>query len=206
MIAAGADRAHPLRSTAPRGASGKYAEARGGTLLLNEIGSLPQPAQARLLGLLDDPRGTQPDPRRRVDGSSPRRTAAWSTASPPARFREDLFHRLNVLPIWMPPLRERRSDIPELANRMLTRLAAESRRGAVAISDTGHAAPRGARLAGKPSAAGERALSRGCAEQGQRAHAAGFSAASRQSVRRAPVDVVTPIRPTRWCCGAATGR
>lgn len=113
------------------GTAGQYAEAQGGTLLLNQIGSLPRSAQARLLRLIDesDAGGAQ-HPGTRLIATTNRRLVDLVAEG---GFSEDLFHRLNVLPIWMPPLRERRSDIPELANRMLARLTAENGRG-------GHAA------------------------------------------------------------------
>jgi DNA-binding NtrC family response regulator len=119
---------------------GKYAEAHSGTLFLNQIGALPNAAQVKLLGLMGDCEAASPgnDCRRRQDvrliATTNRRLVDLVSQG---SFREDLFHRLNVLPIWLPPLRERRSDIPELARRMLTRLAAEEGRpGVLEISDT----------------------------------------------------------------------
>ena len=50
-------------------------------------------------------------------------TRIWPSASPPARFRQDLFYRLNVIELRMPPLREMREDIPAIANSVLGRIA-----------------------------------------------------------------------------------
>jgi DNA-binding NtrC family response regulator len=115
------------------GAGGMIAEARGGTLFLDEIGALPAAAQERLVGLL---RSREPH---RPRGGTPRRNDVRLIAATTrrlvelvseGRFREDLFQLLNVLPIWIPPLRERRSDIAELLRSMMDRLAAEQGRSA----------------------------------------------------------------------------
>lgn len=100
-----------------------YFEAAGtGTLLLDEIGDLDLDLQAKILRVLEDGRF------RRVGGSSSlvnRARVIASTHQPleslmeEGRFREDLYYRLNVLPIHIPPLRERRGDIPEMARQFL---------------------------------------------------------------------------------------
>jgi two-component system nitrogen regulation response regulator GlnG len=102
---------------------GRFEEAGGGTLFLDEIGDMPFELQTRLLRVLSD--GTF----YRVGGAQPvsvdvRIVAA--THQPleervrEGKFREDLFHRLNVIRLRLPPLRERREDIPELARHFLT--------------------------------------------------------------------------------------
>jgi Nif-specific regulatory protein len=105
-------------STAQRPVQGKVSAAEGGTLLLDEIGELPLPAQAKLLQLLQSklyyPLGAS-DPAR----ADVRLIAATNTdleeAVKERRFREDLFYRLQVLPIRLPSLAERREDVVELA-------------------------------------------------------------------------------------------
>jgi len=128
----------PSEKNPPQRSRGKYADAHGGTLFLNQIGSLPNAAQVKLLCLMNDCKAVSPGNDRRYDvrliATTNRRLVDLVSEG---SFREDLFHRLNVLPIWLPPLRERRSDIPELARRMLTRLTAEeSRPSILGISDT----------------------------------------------------------------------
>jgi DNA-binding NtrC family response regulator len=117
----------------PNGAGSMVPEAHGGTLFLDEIGALPAAAQERLVGIL---RGREQDRRMggrlrpndvRVIAATERRLVDLVSEG---RFREDLFQLLNVLTIWIPPLRERRSDVPELLRSMVNRLAAEQGRTA----------------------------------------------------------------------------
>jgi transcriptional regulator with GAF, ATPase, and Fis domain len=106
---------------------GWFERANGGTLLLDEIGELPLAAQVRLLRILQD--GWL----ERVGGSEPshvdvriiaatHRDLAAMVAE--GRFREDLWYRIAVFPILLPPLRERREDIPELARHFASQAAA----------------------------------------------------------------------------------
>lgn len=101
---------------------GKFEQADGGTLFLDEIGDMSPSAQAKVLRVLEE--GTF----ERVGGSSRiavdvRVIAATNKNLPveitEGRFREDLFHRLNVIPIRVPPLRDRREDIPALVHFFL---------------------------------------------------------------------------------------
>ncbi|MBU2033839.1 MAG: sigma-54 dependent transcriptional regulator [Alphaproteobacteria bacterium] len=103
-------------------AIGKFEQANGGTLFLDEIGDMPAQAQTRLLRALQSGRI------RRVGGRHDiavdvRIIAATNRALAPmiadGSFREDLYYRLNVVPIPMPPLRERREDIGALARHFL---------------------------------------------------------------------------------------
>ncbi len=111
---------------ADRRRSGRFEEAEGGTLLLDEISSMPLTLQATLLRVLQERSFT----RLGGGGEIPCdvRVVAATNRDLPAlvaegRFREDLFYRLNVVPIQLPPLRERREDIPLLAAELLLQAA-----------------------------------------------------------------------------------
>ena len=107
---------------------GKFAEASGGTLFLDEIGELPQAAQVKLLRAVQEGEVEPVGARRpiKVDVrliSATNRNLADDVKT--NRFREDLFYRLHVFPIPVPPLRERPEDIPELVRHFLVRFCAE---------------------------------------------------------------------------------
>jgi DNA-binding NtrC family response regulator len=108
---------------------GKFAEAHGGTLFLDEIGELPLEAQAKLLRVLQEgeiePVGaTKPERVNvRVISATNRRMLGLAQTG---EFREDLYYRLNVFPIYAPPLRERPEDIEPLAAHFIARFAAEA--------------------------------------------------------------------------------
>jgi DNA-binding NtrC family response regulator len=108
--------------------AGKFADANGGTLFLDEIGELPLAAQVKLLRALQqgevEPVGGRKPVKVdvRVISATHRDMIAEVKQG---RFREDLFYRLHVFPICVPPLRNRPEDIPELARHFLTRFAAE---------------------------------------------------------------------------------
>jgi two-component system nitrogen regulation response regulator NtrX len=102
---------------------GAFEAAERGTLFLDEIGELPLPAQAKLLRVLEERELT------RLGGSKPVRVEARIVAATNreldaevagGRFREDLFYRLNVHLIRVPPLRDRLSDVPALVDQFLT--------------------------------------------------------------------------------------
>ncbi len=109
------------------GDQGRLAEADGGTLFLDEVGDMPLDAQTRLLRVFDgaDP-GINPKtgrkPNVRVIAATNRDLRALTAQG---LFREDLFFRLNVASIRVPPLRERPDDIPELARAFLLRASRE---------------------------------------------------------------------------------
>ncbi|MFC1510997.1 sigma-54-dependent transcriptional regulator [Candidatus Margulisiibacteriota bacterium] len=107
---------------------GKFEIANGGTLFLDEIGALPLPMQAKLL------RAIQQKEIERIGAGYPtpvnvRIISATNsdlrTAIKHYKFREDLFYRLNVIPVHLPPLRERKEDIPLLANHFLQKYSNE---------------------------------------------------------------------------------
>ena len=110
-----------------RGA-GRFEQAEGGTLFLDEIGDMPMEAQTRLLRVLQQGEYTS------VGGRAAQRTNVRIIAATNrdlhnliqhGLFREDLFYRLNVVPLRMPPLRERTEDIPDLARHVLQKAHAQ---------------------------------------------------------------------------------
>jgi DNA-binding NtrC family response regulator len=107
---------------------GKFAEANSGTLFLDEIGELPMDAQVKLLRALQEGEIDPVGARRPVKVDF-RLVSATNQdlieLVKRGKFREDLFYRLNVFPITIPPLRSRVADIPDLARRFLARFCAE---------------------------------------------------------------------------------
>jgi DNA-binding NtrC family response regulator len=109
---------------------GKFEQAHGGTLFLDEVGDLPLDAQAKLLRVLQDLTVTRLGGRRpikvnvRVIAATNRNLELHVRAG---RFREDLFWRLNVLGINLPPLRERLDDLPLLIDAIMQRLNQQMR-------------------------------------------------------------------------------
>ncbi len=107
---------------------GRFEQASGGTLFLDEIGDMPPEAQTRLLRVLQEGEFTS------VGGRNPIKANVRIIAAThrdlraairQGQFREDLFYRLNVVPIRLPPLRERSEDIPPLARYFLERARAD---------------------------------------------------------------------------------
>jgi two-component system nitrogen regulation response regulator GlnG len=101
---------------------GRFEQAAGGTLFLDEIGDMPPDAQTRLLRVLQDGEFTTVGGRQPIKADL-RIVAATHRdlrqAIRQGQFREDLFYRLNVVPIRLPPLRERKEDIADLARHFL---------------------------------------------------------------------------------------
>jgi two-component system nitrogen regulation response regulator NtrX len=122
---------------------GLLEHAHGGTLFLDEIADMPQTTQAKILRVLTD------QSYHRVGGQRPVKVDVRVLSATSrnlqdeiaaGRFREDLYYRLNVVPVKLPSVRERREDIPELVSHFLARFAAERRIAAPSISEEAMAA------------------------------------------------------------------
>jgi two-component system nitrogen regulation response regulator NtrX len=118
--------------------AGKFEQANGGTLFLDEIGDMSLAAQAKVLRVLQDGVVT------RIGGAKPVQVDVRVLAATnknvedeiaAGRFREDLFYRLNVVPIHVPPLRERREDIPSLITHFVAQLTGPGGLAARALAD-----------------------------------------------------------------------
>ena len=116
---------------------GRFEEANGGTIFLDEIGELPLPLQAKLLRVIND--GTF----RRIGSARDLQTDARVLAATnrdlevqiaEGRFREDLFYRLNVMEIHLPPLRERPEDILPLATYFIGQFSRQKSRFSASVS------------------------------------------------------------------------
>ncbi|HWZ39877.1 MAG TPA: sigma-54 dependent transcriptional regulator [Bradyrhizobium sp.] len=117
--------------------TGKFVEAHGGTLFLDEVSELPLAAQVKLL------RALQEGAVEAVGGKKPVKVDVRIISATNRKlldrvkgghFREDLFYRLHVLPLTIPPLRTRREDIPHLLRHFLARFGAEENRAITGIS------------------------------------------------------------------------
>src|ERR1700693_5147736 len=117
--------------------TGKFVEANGGTLFLDEVSELPLAAQVKLL------RALQEGAVEAVGGRKPVKVDVRIVSATNRKlldrvkgghFREDLFYRLHVLPLTIPPLRARREDIPHLLRHFLARFGAEENRSITSIS------------------------------------------------------------------------
>ena len=117
---------------------GKMEIAHGGTVFLDEIGDVSAELQTKLLRFLQEREFE------RVGGTQPIRVEVriiaatnrnLQSAMKEGRFREDLYYRLNVVPIKLPPLRERKDDIPDLARFLATRFAKEAKKARMEITE-----------------------------------------------------------------------
>lgn len=109
--------------------AGMVTQAKGGTLFLDEVSDLSAPMQARMLKFLQD--GVLPDPNTGVPTEADVRVISATTKDVKSmvdqgKFRADLFYRLSVVPITMPPLRSRSMDIPAMAQHFLKVLAPDA--------------------------------------------------------------------------------
>jgi transcriptional regulator with GAF, ATPase, and Fis domain len=125
-------------TSAHRDKEGRFERADGGTLFLDEIGDISLEVQTKLLRVL------QEKTFERVGSSEPVEVDVWILAAThrdleelvrQGRFREDLYYRLNVISIPVPPLRERREDIPELVTHFLRQHGPRCGKGEVQMDD-----------------------------------------------------------------------
>lgn len=123
--------------------TGRFAQAEGGTLFLDEIGDMPLLLQVKLLRVLQE-RTFEP-----VGSGKSRSVDARIVAATnqdllqrvrEGRFREDLYYRLNVFPISLPPLRERREDIPQLSDHFVAKIAPEMGKRVTGFTPAAYAA------------------------------------------------------------------
>jgi len=117
---------------------GMFEQAHKGTIFLDEISEMPLSLQPKLLQVLQDKQFSRLGAQREISvdvrfiSSTNRPLEKLLTQG---EFREDLYYRMSVLTIQLPPLRERKSDIPELAEHLLQKHSAKSRNGHVVLSD-----------------------------------------------------------------------
>ena len=159
---------------------GRLEQANRGTLFLDEVGTMSAALQAKLLRVLQarefervgDSQTIKVDVRVIAATNSDLKKMVEENT-----FREDLFYRLNVIPVRMPALRERRADMPILAQHFLERLSKETPdRGRVTLGAGRAAGVDGVRVAGQRAAARERDGARVCVIAGPRAdHRRGFA-------------------------------
>ena len=120
-----------------RDKKGRFELADGGTIFLDEIGDISTAMQVKLLRVLQEGRFERVGSEKTLSCdvrvvSATNKILAEEIAA--GRFREDLYYRLSVVPLWLPPLRDRRSDIPLLAESILNRLAGVNKRGKLLIA------------------------------------------------------------------------
>ena len=143
---------------------GRFEAAEGGTLFLDEVGEIPIDLQGKLLRVLQEgvfervgeTRSRQADVR--IVAATNRELTREVTQG---RFRQDLFYRLNVFPIEMPALRERREDVALIAVHLVAEICRRMHRESLALGARRAGGARGVRLAGERARAPERARASG---------------------------------------------
>src|SRR5205809_349121 len=122
--------------------SGKFEQASGGTLFLDEVPDMPPALQAKILRVLQEREFTRVGGRETIKADV-RIIAATNqdlaTAVKEQRFREDLYFRLRVVPITLPPLRQRRDDIPELISYFIDKINRDMGTSVAGVSPVAHA-------------------------------------------------------------------
>ncbi|KKB77181.1 Fis family transcriptional regulator [Devosia soli] len=117
--------------------AGKFTEAHGGTLFLDEVGELPLDTQVKLLRALQEGE-IEPVGASRAEKVNVRLISATNrrllNLAKTGEFREDLFYRLNVFPIYVPPLRERMEDLANLVSHFIARFSAEAGKRVLGIT------------------------------------------------------------------------
>ena len=174
-------------TSAIRDKVGRFEAADGGTLFLDEIGDISLEVQTKLLRVLQEMTFE------RVGSSEPVQVDVRIIAAThqdleelirQGRFREDLYYRLNVFPIRVPPLRERVEDIPELAQHFLQLYGQRSGKAGARHRRRRPVAAEGVPLAGQHPPAGERHRARGGHRRGAGDHDRGIAAGTARSARR----------------------
>ena len=166
---------------------GRFALAHGGTIFLDEIGEVPVELQAKLLRVLQEGE-FEPVGSSRTQKVDARVIAATNRdlkqATREGKFREDLYYRLNVFPIELPPLRERGDDIGLLAANFAGKFAQRMGRSIESLSGRLYPASSSLQLAGKRARAAERHRARGDHREGRQTQSRSRSPGNRQGNER----------------------
>ncbi len=182
-----------------RDKQGRFEAADGGTIFLDEIGTLEPQLQVKLLRVLQEREFERVGDTQTIKVDV--RVIAATNVDlqeevAKGTFREDLFYRLNVVPIYLPPLRNRREDIPRLIDFFLDKYNAAERPQAPANQPGNAQRAAALSLAGKRARTGKRHRAGGRAEQ-RRGFSRGAAAAERADVRRPAPHQRNPANPSK---------